>query len=70
MYRGCSTNGNPKWYLAVKTRDGETLRGVTATDASIGYDVSDYVSQHDVFSEFEFTYHITPKGNIIFDQMF
>ena len=65
----CSVYGNPKWYLEIHTNDGEILRGKTATNGAIGYDVLDYLNQYEQFSEYEWTYHYTAKGNIIFDQM-
>jgi hypothetical protein len=57
--------GNPKYHLSITTESGEIIHGKTATDAQIGYECLNSMNENH-----KWLYHKTPKGNIIFDQMF
>lgn len=59
-----SYNGNPKHYVIFETKEGKEIEGKTATDAACGYGVSNY-DRGKRLANIE--YHITQKGNIIFD---
>ena len=59
-----SYDGNPKYYVIFETMDGEEIAGITATNAACGYSVSNYFSGKRLAN---IKYHITKKGNVIFD---
>lgn len=61
----CSFYGNPRYELLIETNDGEMLRGKTLTDGAIGYACNNYQNREVVWE-----YHITRKGNIIFDKVY
>lgn len=57
--------GNPRYSLTLSNASGETLTGITASNALIGYRLC-YLHIGQIFN---FDYHITKSGNIIFDYM-
>ena len=62
--RNNSYYGNPSYQLITQTEDGETLIGKTATNATLGYEVSwTWEGEWKVLA-----YHFTKNGNCIFDR--
>lgn len=55
--------GNPSFFVTVRDENGEYFRGKTASNAVIGYEMSNYNKGEAAL----FTYHETRNGNIIFD---
>lgn len=60
-----SVYGNPRQEIYAEDEDGKSYRGNTASDASIGYQLSSYA----VGNKYEFVFHRTSTGKIIFDRM-
>ena len=58
----CSYYGNPAYYGEFENAAGETLKGRTASNASCAYGFLNYEDRPR-----EITYHVTRKGNVIFD---
>ena len=59
-----SINGNPKYYGVFKNENGDTLKAITATDASCGYSFLN--NQHETRT---IEYHETKKGSYIIDHV-
>ena len=60
--RNCSQYGNPKFYGVFQNKEGKTLKGITATDASCAYGFLNNIE-----NERTVTYHVTRTGNCIID---
>ena len=58
----CSIYGNPAFYAEFENAAGETLKGRTASNAACAYG---FLNRKEQPRKIE--YHITKKGNIIFD---
>ena len=57
-----SVNGNPAYWATFVNEEGETLTGRTASDAMCAYGFLNWQEKPRTV-----TYHITAKGNVIFD---
>lgn len=57
-----SVNGNPAYWATFVNDEGETLTGRTASDAMCAYGFLNWSLRPRTI-----TYHITAKGNVIFD---
>ena len=58
----CSVYGNPKFAAVFENENGEVLSGTTATDAACAYGFLNFPE-----NPRKVTYHVTRKGNVIFD---
>lgn len=58
----CSYYGNPAYFGIFENDNGEYLEGRTASNASCAYGFLNYPEKAR-----EIKYHITKKGNVIFD---
>ena len=63
-YKSTSFVGNPSYWVRFETKEGEILKGYTATNASCGYGCGNFIHRN-----CELSYHTTKKGNIIIDFM-
>ena len=59
-----SVNGNPAYWATFINNRGETLTGRTASDAMCAYGFLNWQEKPRTI-----TYHITAKGNVIFDRI-
>lgn len=57
-----SVNGNPAYWATFVDSEGNTLTGRTASDAMCAYGFLNWQEKPRTI-----TYHITAKGNVIFD---
>ena len=57
-----SVNGNPAYWATFVDSEGNTLTGRTASDAMCAYGFLNWQEKTRTI-----TYHITAKGNVIFD---
>lgn len=60
-----SVYGNPTWYCLFVDSNGNYLRGKTASNAMIGYELG-YSSEGKTFN---IEYHYTKSGNTVFDRI-
>lgn len=60
-----SIYGNPCWEVIAIQEDGSVLRGKTASNAVLGYEMTLSWVGRDV----NLAFHRTPKGRIVFDRV-
>ncbi len=60
-----SVYGNPRYALIVENENGDILRGKTASNAMIGYELG-WTSEGKTY---KIAYHYTSNNNLIFDRI-